>query len=145
LTETANTEIKTCIQRRHLAHAPPWSSSTGSSGRHASESMVAFSGMRISPDGIGEDVGDQLGSFVRNPFGGSGNQLGAVHKVGSDKLISGLIQQIRINVGGLDQSIHQGLKCFKSSLVEHKPKNLAESFEAIKWVRLSHRYAASQK
>jgi len=26
--------------------APPWSSSTGSSGRHASESMVAFTGMR---------------------------------------------------------------------------------------------------
>jgi IclR family mhp operon transcriptional activator len=46
LTETTNTEIKTCIQRRHLAQAPPWSSSTGSSGRHASESMVAFTGMR---------------------------------------------------------------------------------------------------
>jgi hypothetical protein len=33
LTETTNTEIKTRIQRRHLAHAPPWSSSTGSNGR----------------------------------------------------------------------------------------------------------------
>jgi hypothetical protein len=32
LTETTNTEIKTCIQRRHLAHALPWSSSTGSGG-----------------------------------------------------------------------------------------------------------------
>jgi hypothetical protein len=46
LTETTNTEIKTCIQRRHLAQALPWSSSTGSSGRHAPECMVAFTGMR---------------------------------------------------------------------------------------------------
>jgi hypothetical protein len=46
LTATTNTEIKNCIQRRHQARAPPWSSSTGSSGHHAPDSVVAFSGMR---------------------------------------------------------------------------------------------------
>jgi hypothetical protein len=47
LTATTNTEIKNRIQRRHQAPAPPWSSSTGSSGHHAPDSVVAFSGMRI--------------------------------------------------------------------------------------------------
>jgi hypothetical protein len=46
LTATTNTEIKNRIQRRHQAPAPPWSSSTGSSGHHAPDSVVAFSGMR---------------------------------------------------------------------------------------------------
>jgi len=46
LTATTNTEIKNRIQRRHQAPAPPWSSSTGSRGRHAPDSVVAFSGMR---------------------------------------------------------------------------------------------------
>ena len=46
LTRTSNTEIRKRIQRRHQARAPPWSSSTGSRGRHAPDSVVAFSGMR---------------------------------------------------------------------------------------------------
>lgn len=37
------------IQRRHHARAPPWSSSTGLSGLHASERVVVFPEMRSQP------------------------------------------------------------------------------------------------